>query len=300
MGTFDYYFRVSLGAQILRISDNSSKTLQDTHISASEGHAVSSLTVKTLEKMRLDDHFNLFWETVTHKANVLEVSEPSLPRYRKRPAHYESGSSTPEFVDNTQDYFHQIYLNAIDTVTACIKRRFDQPGYKIYDQVEQMLVNAANRKPFGKNLDEVVDFYKDDLDKFHLETQLSLLSVQFSRENGKVSLEDIIKYLRNLTNAQKMFMSHVIIVTKLLLVTPATNAVIERSCSALRRTKTWPRMTMTQKRLNCMLLYVHKEKVDNLNIIDIANEFGCASESRLSTFGKFSEHDFQARSDNCN
>ena len=73
MGTFDYYFGVSLGAKILRISDNLSKTLQDAHISASEGHAVSSLTVKTLEKMRSDDHFSLLWETVTHKANALEV-----------------------------------------------------------------------------------------------------------------------------------------------------------------------------------------------------------------------------------
>ena len=78
MGKFDYYFGVSLGTQILRISDNLSKTLQDAHISASKGQAVSSLTVKTLEKMRLDDH-NLFLETVTHKVNALEVSEPSSP-----------------------------------------------------------------------------------------------------------------------------------------------------------------------------------------------------------------------------
>ena len=49
MGTFDYYFGVSLGAQMLTISDNLSKTLQDAHISASEAQAVSSLTVKTLE-----------------------------------------------------------------------------------------------------------------------------------------------------------------------------------------------------------------------------------------------------------
>ena len=119
--------------------------------------------------MRSDDHFNLFWATVTtHKANALEVSEPSLPRRRQRPARYESGSATPEFVDNAQDYFRQIYLNATDTVTACLKRRYDQPGYKIYNQVEQMLVNAAN-------LDVVVEFYKDDLNKFQPETQLSLL-----------------------------------------------------------------------------------------------------------------------------
>ena len=49
-----------------------------------------------------------------------------------------------------------------------------------------------------------------------------------------------------------------------------------------------------------MLLHVHKEKVDNLDIIDITNEFGCGDESRLSTFGKFSEHDFRKPSDNCN
>ena len=36
MGTSDYYFGVSLGAHILRISDNLSKTLQDANISASE------------------------------------------------------------------------------------------------------------------------------------------------------------------------------------------------------------------------------------------------------------------------
>ena len=105
MGTFDYYFRVSLGAQILGISDNLSKTLQDAHISASEGQAVSSLTVKTLQKIRSDNHFNLFWETVTHKANALEVREPSLPHHRQRPARYEPGSATPEFVDSAQDYF---------------------------------------------------------------------------------------------------------------------------------------------------------------------------------------------------
>ena len=56
-------------------------------------------------------------------------------------------------------------------------------------------MNAADKKPFEKNLDDIVDFYKDDLDKFQQETQLSLLLVEFSRENGKINLEDIIKYL---------------------------------------------------------------------------------------------------------
>ena len=49
-----------------------------------------------------------------------------------------------------------------------------------------------------------------------------------------------------------------------------------------------------------MLLHVHKENVDNLNITDIANEFGFANESRLSNFGKFSECHFQTGTNNCN
>ena len=59
--------------------------------------------------MRSDDHFNLLWETVTHKANALEVSEPSLPRRRQRPSRYESRSATPEFVDNAQIIFARFF-----------------------------------------------------------------------------------------------------------------------------------------------------------------------------------------------
>ena len=49
-----------------------------------------------------------------------------------------------------------------------------------------------------------------------------------------------------------------------------------------------------------MLLHVHIEKVYNLSIIDIAKEFGPANEPRLSTFGKFSECDFQTGVSYCN
>lgn len=52
---------------------------------------------------------------------------------------------------------------------------------------------------------------------------------------------------------------------------PATNAVSERSFSALRRLKTWLRTTTTQSRL--MLLHTHKEKTDALQMISVGNEF---------------------------
>ena len=58
----------------------------------------------------------------------------------------------------------------------------------------------------------------------------------------------------------KDFYSEVIALLKLYLASPATNAVSERSASAMRRLKNWLRSTMSQERLNhCMLLSIHKD-----------------------------------------
>ena len=78
---------------------------------------------------------------------------------------------------------------------------------------------------------------------------------------------------------------------KLVLINPATNAISERSFSAMRRLKTYLRFTMGQKRLNAiMLLHVHKDMTDKLSVIEMANQF-CTTEHRQSVFGSFSEKD---------
>ena len=83
-------------------------------------------------------------------------------------------------------------------------------------------------------------------------------------------------------------LSEVFTLTKLVLVLPATNAVSERSFSALRRVKTFLRSTMNQCRLNhLMVLHVHKTLTDTLDLIAISNEFVTGSEHLLTTIGKF-------------
>eukprot|EP00731_Ephydatia_muelleri_P012082 Em0006g976a len=77
-------------------------------------------------------------------------------------------------------------------------------------------------------------------------------------------------------------------VAKLILVMPATNAVSERSFSTLRRLKTWLRSTMNQDRLNwCMMLHIHNNDTDALDLNYLANEFVSQNSSRHSIFGKF-------------
>ena len=62
----------------------------------------------------------------------------------------------------------------------------------------------------------------------------------------------------------------------------------ERSFSALRRVKTFLRTTMTQLRLNnSMILFVHSNLTDKINLVELGNEFIRGSEHRQTLFGKF-------------
>ena len=98
---------------------------------------------------------------------------------------------------------------------------------------------------------------------------------------------DVVTYLRSL-NKNSTFLSEVVKVVVLILVAPATNATSQRSFSALRRVKTYLRTTMTQPRLNhLMLLYIHKEDCDKLNLEQCADDFCANSEHRRNIFGSF-------------
>ena len=73
-----------------------------------------------------------------------------------------------------------------------------------------------------------------------------------------------------------------------ILVLRATNATSECSFSALRQVKSYLRNTIGQERLNSlMVLRVHKDLTDKLNLKDVANEFVSVAECWLSIYGKF-------------
>ena len=66
-------------------------------------------------------------------------------------------------------------------------------------------------------------------------------------------------------------MSEVLLLGKIFMVMPATNAVSERSFSALKRIKSYLRSTTSNNRL--MVLHVHKDKLDKLDLVKVAKVF---------------------------
>ena len=90
-----------------------------------------------------------------------------------------------------------------------------------------------------------------------------------------------------MSTAQKSLINEVMKLVQLILVFPATNAVSERSFSALRRLKNYLRNSMSQQRLNHVaLLNIRKSFTDKLDLKAIGNEFISACTSCENVFGK--------------
>ena len=149
----------------------------------------------------------------------------------------EVGSAEGYHSASVQEYYRQLYFEALDLVITGITDRFDQPGYVIYKNLEGLLVNAANNMPYDECLSEAgsLNFYKDDFKLTELSVQLKMLGTYFSeRNNTSVTLQDFLQYLQSLSSAQQSFYSEVYALIQLILVMPATNAVSKRSFSSMR------------------------------------------------------------------
>ena len=132
--------------------------------------------------------------------------------------------------------------------------------------------------------------YHDDLDAQQLQLHLEILQANFGLvDKTSVTACDIRNYLLGLSPYERDLMSEVVTILKLIMVLSSTNAVTERSFSALKRLKTYLRSTMKQDRLNhLLLLHVHKDRTDSLSLTHVTEQFVSSSEHRLSVFGRLS------------
>ena len=84
---------------------------------------------------------------------------------------------------------------------------------------------------------------------------------------------------------------------KLIIVMPATNAVSERSFSAMRSLLTYLTSSISENRLNnSMVLHIHKEKLYNISLIDIGNDLVEVNERKKFVLGKFDQSDLRKSS----
>ena len=98
MTSFQFLFSLHLSEMILQHTDKLSQTLQNPQLSSAEGHEIAMLTVRTLQSIRSDSSFELFWLKVEQRRENLEVEEARLRRKRKIPKHYEQVTLKQSFM----------------------------------------------------------------------------------------------------------------------------------------------------------------------------------------------------------
>lgn len=135
MNSFDFLFGAMLGEMLLRHTDNLSRSLQKKTCCATEGQQVGSMVVRTLQTIRNDESFDLFWLKVTNFSEPLGI-EPQLSCRRKVPRRFESGTAEGDFHEIPESFYRQHYFEAIDLAVNSIQDRFQQPGYQVYQNLE--------------------------------------------------------------------------------------------------------------------------------------------------------------------
>ena len=116
MDSFNFFFGVELGRKILNMAEYLSSSLQASNMSANEGQSIMKMTILTLEGMRSEECFLLFWEKTEKKRQKLGVEVPQLPRQRKIPRSLEVGTSIPEVGKSVDDLYRKTYFEVIDFV----------------------------------------------------------------------------------------------------------------------------------------------------------------------------------------
>ena len=135
--------------------------------------------------------------------------------------------------------------------------------------------------------------YNDDVNISVLTAQMEILQMLL-KDGYCFCFDDIIVKIKELPNPEREMIKEVITLCKLILVNPATSAAGERSFSTARRLKTWLRSRMNQERFsNLTVLNIHKERMERLSIIDIANEFTDRNTNRKRNFGTSRLNDVQ-------
>ena len=199
MTTFPFYFGCTLGAFILKHTDNLSHALQGSSMSAAQGQQLAEKMCKTLSRDRSEAALDLFWTRLLKRKSEVDA------------------------------------VAAIDVTTECIRTRFNQ-DFKVYQSLQELPLKAVAGEDHDEELAKVMAAYVDtDLQQYKLEAQLSLLPevVQaMGYDTSRFDIADLLDFFQSLGNARKLLLSEICTLGKLMLVMPATNAVSERFFSA--------------------------------------------------------------------
>ena len=140
----------------------------------------------------------MFWKKVEHSCQSLDIEEPTLPRRRKLHRKLDEGSERILF-QNPKDYYRKSYFEAIGIIISSIQERFDQPGYRMYKNIESVIIATIKGETAEEFFAAVTKFYSNDTDIDQLRLHLQLLATNYPQEQKEsVTVRDVCVYFQKI------------------------------------------------------------------------------------------------------
>ena len=131
---------------------------------------MARLTINTLQSIRDDQSFELLNGNILLKAKQHpSIEEPSLPRKRRAPTRYETGSSEHTYPSTAQDHYRRIYFEVIDHLVNAIKERFSQHAFLVYQSLEDLMLKAIKGEETSTEMKTVLSTYSAEVSDTELE-----------------------------------------------------------------------------------------------------------------------------------
>jgi hAT family C-terminal dimerisation region len=282
---FEFCIMLLISEMLFQITDSLSKVLQDASISACDGKKAAGSVIIVLQKKRSQETFETLWKLAEDLCESNGGDPPCLPRTKRVPKRHDDGGP-PHIYRTPKEYYSVVYFQILDEASGAIQQRFEGEGYEILLTAERVIVQsfAGDTAVERADLNKLQEHFRDDLDFHRLPSQLEVLA-NIRTASPVTQLKHAADALCLICAGERCLIPDVITLMKLCLVLPASTASAERSFSALRRVKSYLRSTMSQPRLNhVLILNAYREMVDELDMNKIITSFILRNEMRQRTF----------------
>jgi len=242
--------------------------LQGRAIDIVRAHKCVDLVQKSLQNVRdkIDDFSATWYEEACKLAEDVDVM-PSIPRNAGRMQHR---ANTP--ASTFEEYYKRnVTIPLLDHLLTELNLRFSEHAKRATEALKLIpSVMEFSGHAESNGTKELIDFYQDDLPSPEtVDTEIHIWRMKWDKVKVPDRPDTASKALEQ---ADSLVFPNIHRLLRILCTLPVTSCECERSISGLRRLKTYMRTTMTEDRMNGLLLtHIHYDM--ELNTDDIIDEF---------------------------
>ena len=278
--TFKFLITLILFWRILSLTKSLSDQLQSTNINTASAADLVAATIEVLQKFRSNEEWSKLYKYATDVAslNNISITSTKTQRQRKAPRRLDDvivleSTGGRDLLTGSEDYKVSLYFPVLDAMIVELQRRFADKNLHIMRAIQSC--NPESSCFLETNtlipLAEAYGLDKESLTMECILAKRTLVGKDIS------SISDVLTEVFPLRAAFPTLLR----VLQIGLTIVVSTAECERSFSALKRTKTYLRSSMSEQRLTDLaVLSIEKELSQSLSLDEVVQNFSGSDKNR--------------------